>query len=259
MSFILLCSGASASGKTTLSQMLKEELLNRGISTFLIPMDNYYRAREPNTPELTNFDVPDAFDLPLLRQHLQDINGEKTVEMPQFSFAVKNRIEQTINLDPKEFQVVILEGIHASESIISSKLPKDQIYSVYVETDRYLSYLERRIKRDIPSASEGGRDTTEEITRERELKCGVRDAFFEHIAPTKLYADYKIANNNPDDLSNALGQVVQEVIAKLNLVPAKPSYSVAELIKFFEPRNQVQNNTNIENSSNLDTTNCFLI
>ncbi|MBA3537228.1 MAG: hypothetical protein H0T84_11570 [Tatlockia sp.] len=231
--FIVFCAGASASGKTTFSRMLEGALKREGVSTKLISMDNYYKERNGLLREENNFDVPDAFDLPLLRKHVQDINAKIPIDLPQFCFKIKDRLKETIPFDPRGTNVVIIEGIQALHDINSYKIPEQHKYCIFVEVDSYLDYLKRRIIRDIPPSSEGGRSTTEEITRQRELKSGVRDAFFQYIAPSKRNAHYKISNNNRHDLNEALQGVVDEIISKLKIPVSKPEYSVAKLISMY--------------------------
>ncbi|MBA2651896.1 MAG: adenylyl-sulfate kinase [Tatlockia sp.] len=226
--FVVLVAGASGTGKSTFTKMLEKELLSRGISTYVIPMDNYYKKREPNTPETSDFDDPDSFDLKKMGEQLRAINNNETVELPQFCFKVKNRLEETIRFNPESVKVVILEGLHAFRGK-SCFLPKEQTYSVYIELDEYLTNVKRRVKRDIPSASEGGRNTTEELTRERELTCNVRGAYFKDIASQKHDADVTVSNNDPNDFSIAVPKEADEIIARLQISPAKLNYSVAEI------------------------------
>ena len=50
---IVLLSGPSGSGKTTTAQKIEEELTKRGVRTYTISMDNYFRTVDPDTAPRT--------------------------------------------------------------------------------------------------------------------------------------------------------------------------------------------------------------
>ena len=53
LSPIVLLSGPSGSGKTTTAQKIEEELRRRGIKSYTISLDNYFRTVDPQTTPRT--------------------------------------------------------------------------------------------------------------------------------------------------------------------------------------------------------------
>ena len=77
-------------------------------------MDTYYKDLTPEQEkDLSNynFDSPEALDLDLLYQHLNDLMQWKKIQMPTYDFATNKRQEKTIELTPAK--VIIFEGILA--------------------------------------------------------------------------------------------------------------------------------------------------
>ena len=70
---IVLLSGPSGSGKTTTAQKIEEELTKRGIRTYTISMDNYFRTVDPATAPRAkdgsiDFESPKCLDMDLLNE-----------------------------------------------------------------------------------------------------------------------------------------------------------------------------------------------
>ena len=81
---IVLMSGPSGSGKTTTSKKIEEELLRRGINTYALPMDNYFRTIDDNSPRTANGELdlesPKCVDMELLSEHFCRLSrGERVV------------------------------------------------------------------------------------------------------------------------------------------------------------------------------------
>lgn len=191
MLFIFI-GGASASGKTELGEKLIVDLEENGIRAKNISMDNYYKCFEDRyrREEPDNMDVPDAYDIELLHTHLAQLERGEIIKQPSYDFA-KGRSNVTTPLDPQNFDVIVIEGILALHDVEKLKLVSKM--AVFVESDDYLQYLERRCERDDDVNT---RNTTPEETRRRELKDGVRDSFFRYIRPTQQVANYTATNND---------------------------------------------------------------
>lgn len=78
--------GGSASGKTSISQQLKDRYENTQ-SVVIIRQDDYYKDQSEKTMEervKTNYDHPFAFDNALLVKQLKELTMGKAIEKPTY-------------------------------------------------------------------------------------------------------------------------------------------------------------------------------
>lgn len=74
--------------------------------------DHYYKDISHLTLEersKTNFDHPDSLDTDLLVQHLKDLKGGKTADLPNYDFSTHSRTAVSTTVHPK--RIIIVEGI----------------------------------------------------------------------------------------------------------------------------------------------------
>ena len=168
--------GGSGSGKST----VVNEILKQHKSSVIIEQDNYYRsAAYVNNDNITafNFDCPDAFDLDLLLEHLNDLRNGKSINMPQYDFVKHCRKEETILVEPKS--VVIVDGL----MVMYDERIRDFLdLKLYVETPADIRFI-RRLQRDILQ-----RGRTVESVIEQYVNV-VRPGHFNYIEPCKQYCD----------------------------------------------------------------------
>ena len=132
---IILIAGPSSSGKTTFAQRLGIQLKINGIKPVTISVDNYFVERQ-DTPKdengKYNFECIEAIDLELFNDHLTRILNGEEVEMPEFDFKVgtKRYKGKKLKLEPDE--VLVIEGIHCLNDKLTSKIPKDQKFKIYI-------------------------------------------------------------------------------------------------------------------------------
>ena len=133
----VLISGPSSSGKTTFSKRLTIQLMVNGIRPVVISMDNYFVNRE-DTPRDENgqwdFEHLETLDLPLFRQHVQDLLDGKTVSLPFYNFETGMREYRGDTLRLEEDTVVILEGLHALNPSLIPDIPRSATFKIYVSS-----------------------------------------------------------------------------------------------------------------------------
>lgn len=124
---IVLLSGPSGSGKTTTAQKIEEELTKRGVKTYTISMDNYFRTVDPATAPRTkegdiDYESPKCLDMELLNEHFTKLARGERILVPKYEFARQMRVlEPSKSLKLKKDEIVIFEGIHALNDDITSK------------------------------------------------------------------------------------------------------------------------------------------
>lgn len=131
----LICvAGPSSSGKTTFANRLRIELLSRGIKTIRISIDDYYKLRkdiplgDDGTPDLESIYALniEQFNIDMLNL----IQGNE-VTIPHYNFK-KGAIEQGPTYKLGEDEVIIIEGIHALNNMLTESITNEQKYKIYI-------------------------------------------------------------------------------------------------------------------------------
>lgn len=132
---IILVSGPSSSGKTTFAQRLAIQLRVNGLKPVTIHLDDYFVDRE-NTPRDENgdydFEALEAIDVKLFNKHLNDLLHGKEVELPIFNFNTGQREPVGRKLQIDEEHVLIIEGIHGLNDRLTSEIPQESKFKIYV-------------------------------------------------------------------------------------------------------------------------------
>lgn len=194
---IVLIAGPSSSGKTTFSMRLSIQLAAHGKRPHAISMDDFYVNRE-DTPLDANgemdFEAIEALDIPLFNQTMTDLLEGKEVNMPSFNFKTGMREYRGNVMQLKEDDILVIEGIHGLNERLTSKIPKEAKYKIYISALTQLSIdhhnnmstadgrLLRRMVRDART-----RNTTAAETLER--WPSVRRGEEENIFPFQEEAD----------------------------------------------------------------------
>ncbi|MDD3393210.1 MAG: uridine kinase [Clostridia bacterium] len=140
---IIGIAGGTGSGKTTLTNRLKERF---GEEVTVVYHDNYYKRHDEMSYEersLLNYDHPDAFETDLMIAHIQKLRQGIAIECPTYDFTVHNRSDQTMLIYPTK--VIVVEGILIFQNELLRNLMDIKIF---VDTDADVRIL-RRILRDV--------------------------------------------------------------------------------------------------------------
>ncbi|HEY0519554.1 MAG TPA: uridine kinase, partial [Ilumatobacteraceae bacterium] len=144
---------------------------------------------------------PDAYDWPLLNDHLARLVAGETVPSPTYDFPVHNRSTVTRKIEPAP--VMVVEGILV---LHDPQLRERFDLKVYVDADADIRFI-RRLQRDV---EQRGR-TIDGIIRQ--YITTVRPGHQEFIEPTKRYADVVIPGGglNEPAIELLLAQVRERV------------------------------------------------
>lgn len=180
---IIGIAGGTGSGKTTVVKKIVESLPDNAVA--VIPQDSYYNDQSDLPLEvrrLTNFDHPDAFEWPLLAQHIADLRAGRAIQQPTYSYITCTRLEETVRVAPCD--VIIVEGIM---TLYDKSLREQMDLKIFVDAGPDERLL-RVIERDI---AERGHPLEMLIGKYRNVLKPMHDEFIE---PTKQYADIIIPN-----------------------------------------------------------------
>jgi uridine kinase len=132
---LVLIAGPSASGKTTFSKRLSNQLQVNGIRPLALSMDNYFVDRESCPSDEGgefDFEALGALDLDLFNSHLADLLEGREVAVPRFDFETGRRADEHRNLWLEDDQILVVEGIHALNPRISAAVPELHKFRIYV-------------------------------------------------------------------------------------------------------------------------------
>ena len=171
---IVLITGPSSSGKTTFTKRLSVQLLACGLRPISFSTDDYFVNRV-DTPKLPNgqydFDNIKAVDSELLEDHLARLVAGERVEVPEYNFVTGKREYNGKKLKLGSDTVLIIEGIHALNPLLTQKIDDSLKYKIYISALTSISLddhnwiptrdnrLLRRIIRDYNKGAYSARET----------------------------------------------------------------------------------------------------
>ena len=195
---IVLLSGPSGSGKTTSSMKLAEELNRRGLGTHYVGMDDYFKTVDRTTPRTEDGELdlesPLCLDMDLLNKHFTQLARGERVYVPKYEFSRRMRIQEpSKSIKLKKDEIVIFEGIHALNSMITDVHP--EAFKLYISARSDVEFggeivfkrtwfrLVRRLVRDYKFR---GSDPKETMS----MWANVRRGEQLYISPFKSKADF---------------------------------------------------------------------
>ena len=175
---LIVVSGPSASGKTTTTFKLADELKKREYNLVTLNVDNYYydlRDQPKDTSGDYDYETPQAIDLELISSHLHDLFEGKTIEVPYYNFRTGNREGVSGTLSLRSNDIVLIDSLHGMFGEMTESIPDHQKFKLYVET---LSQLKDKDGRFIRWADI------------RMLRRMVRDMQFRNYSPRQTIAHW---------------------------------------------------------------------
>ena len=132
---LVLIAGPSSSGKTTTSKKLETYLQSKGLKTHQISIDDYFLDRD-KTPKLPNGELDteslNAVDVTLFNKHLTKLFEGERVELPEYNFVLGKREYRGKNLELKENDIIIIEGLHALNDDLTICVDRVNKYKIYI-------------------------------------------------------------------------------------------------------------------------------
>lgn len=132
---LVLIAGPSSSGKTTTAKRLAILMMACGLRPYTISTDDYFVNRV-DTPKDENgeydFECIGAVDVKLFNEQMNAILRGEEVELPKYDFPTGKRVYEGRKLQIGPTDVIILEGNHALNPILTQQIPEEQKYRMYV-------------------------------------------------------------------------------------------------------------------------------
>jgi len=200
---IIGIAGGTGSGKTTVVRKIISSLPVGEVA--VLPQDSYYKDSSHIPVEersKINFDEPDAFDWPLLYDHLNALKDGKSIEMPTYSYLTCTRGQETVTVEPRD--VVIVEGILV---LTDPQLRNMMDVRVFVDADAD-DRLIRVIARDC---IERGRTPQMVIDRYEGV---LKPMHCQYIEPSKRFADLIVPQGGNNTV--AIGLLTDYIESRLH-------------------------------------------
>ena len=226
---MIFIAGPSSSGKTTFANKLANQLKTNFVP-IIVSMDNFFVERE-NTP-LDNDGKPDyesieAIDLNLFEDRFNKLLNGKNTEMPIYNFSTGKK-EKGPLVKMEENGILIIEGIHGLNPILTKNIDNELIFRIYEEPQSSIVSSElirkaRRILRDVQSRDISPLKTLEmwpSISRGEKLNIFPYIKNADVIFNTHLTYEFAILKNG--------------IINQLKDINSKEAYEIVNFLNQFE-------------------------
>ena len=216
---IVLLSGPSGSGKTTTARKISEALDRRGVHAHYVGMDDYFQtvdpATAPRTPEGDiDFESPLCLDMELLNEHFSMLAEGKRIFVPKYEFSRQMRvIEPSKSIKLKKDEIVVFEGIHALNDMITQRHP--DAFKLYISARSNVEFNGevvfkgtwfRLVRRTVRAHKFRGADPDQTLS----MWANVRRGEKANISPFKNKADFQFDSSFPYEMA-----VMNEAATKL--------------------------------------------
>ena len=235
---LVLITGPSSSGKTTFCKRLSVQLMACGLRPLSFSTDDYFVNRV-DTPKLPNgdydFDNIETVEYSLLENHLQRLMQGERVEIPEYNFVTGQREWNGKKLKLSSDTVLIIEGIHALNPLLTQKINDALKYKIYIsaltsislDDHNWIPVRDNRLLRRIIRDYNKGAYTAQQTIAQWKNVCRAEGQW---IFPFQETAD--VMFNSALNIEFAVLRTHAEMI--LTTVPRNcPEYSEAHrLLKF---------------------------
>lgn len=225
---IIMIAGPSSSGKTTFSHRLSIQLAAHGMKPHPIGVDNYFVNREDTPLDSNgnyNFECLEAIDVKQFNEDMSALLRGEEVELPRFNFKTGLREYKGDFLKLGEEDVLVIEGIHCLNDKLSSSLPSESKFKIYISALTQLNIDEhnripttdgRLIRRIVRDARTRGASAKATIGMWNSVRRGEEENIFPYqesadvmfnsaliyeLAVLKLYAEpllFSITKEEPE-------------------------------------------------------------
>ena len=246
---MVLIAGPSSSGKTTTCKRLSVQLLTNGIKPVGISLDDYFVDRELTPKDSSgeyDYEHVEALNIKLLNEQMNALMAGEEVELPKYNFQTGKSEKSGRQLKLNGNEVLVVEGIHALNPMLTSQIPEENKFRVYasalttilLDDHNYVpttdNRLLRRIIRDYKYRGVSAQDT---IRRWPSVRAGENKWIF----PFQENADVMFNTA----MLFELGVIKSQAVPLLELVPEdceeySEAYRLLKFLKYIRPIPNIQ-------------------
>ena len=246
---MVLIAEPSSSGKTTTCKRLSVQLLTNGIKPVGISLDDYFVDRELTPKDSSgeyDYEHVEALNIKLLNEQMKALMAGEEVELPKYNFQTGKSEKSGRRLKLNGNEVLVVEGIHALNPMLTSQIPEENKFRVYasalttilLDDHNYVpttdNRLLRRIIRDYKYRGVSAQDT---IRRWPSVRAGENKWIF----PFQENADVMFNTA----MLFELGVIKSQAVPLLELVPEdceeySEAYRLLKFLKYIRPIPNIQ-------------------
>ena len=234
---LVLITGPSSSGKSTFCKRLSIQLLACGLRPYSFSTDDYFVNRV-DTPKLPNgqydFDNIETVDYKLLGEHLSKLMKGETVEVPEYNFVTGKREYNGKKFRLTNDSVLIIEGIHALNPLLTKDIPDSAKFKVYIsaltsislDDHNWIPTRDNRLLRRIIRDYNKGAFTAQQTISQWQSVCDAEDQW---IFPYQETADVMF-----NSALNTHAEIILTSVPK-NCPEYAEAHRLLKFIHFFIP------------------------
>ena len=181
---VVMIAGPSSSGKTTFSHRLSVQFRALGLTPHPVAVDNYFKNRseypkdENGQPDM---EALECVDIDTLNRDINALLNGEIIELPRFNFSAGKREYHGDRLTLGKQDILVLEGIHCLNDKLTSAIPQESKYKIYISALTQLNVDEhnripttdgRLIRRLVRDARTRGTSALETIERWPSVRRG---------------------------------------------------------------------------------------
>ena len=134
---VVLITGPSSSGKTTVTKKLSIQLMACGLRPVSVSTDDYFvnRTETPLLPDGSyDFDNFDTVDHEAMQEDLEKLLAGEEVQVPEYNFVtgLREYNGKTLKLTPGS--VLLVEGIHALNPGLTDRIADSAKFKIFINT-----------------------------------------------------------------------------------------------------------------------------
>ena len=188
---IVMLAGPSSAGKTTTAKKLREALADLNIVCHTISLDDFYlnNCDSPRFPDGTpDYETVDALDIACFEKTMNKLLTEGEAQLPEFDFLTGARKPEYNFLKISQSDVIIVEGLHALNPVITKHIPSERILKIYINVSSRINdknkniILNKRnmrfIRRMVRDARTRGTKAKDTIARWQSVRNGEESYIF---------------------------------------------------------------------------------
>ena len=225
---VVLIAGPSSSGKTTFSKRLSVQLLACGMRPFAISLDDFFvdRTMSPRKPNGDyDFELIYSIDLPYFNETLTRILAGEEVDLPYYNFVKGEREYNGNRLKLTPQMVLVIEGTHALNPLLTSQVADSDKFRVYVSAltsikldyHNYISTSDNRLlRRMLRDAKYRGYSAVETIQRWPSVREGEEEWIFPYqetvdvMFNSSLFYELAVLKTHAEPILRAVPQNIRE-------------------------------------------------
>lgn len=204
---IVMLAGPSSSGKTTTAKILSDDIKTLGGRAYTVSLDDFYHPHSVGYPLDENgkpdYECVEALDIDLLRTKLNELAENGRASLPVFDFKSGERINNSKTIELQENDVIIVEGLHALNPVITETLNEKSLYKIYVSVSSRVYDARDKVllsKRDLRFIRRMVRDfsfRSTPVERTFDIWQSVTRGEDKYLFPFEDTADVKINSFHP--------------------------------------------------------------